>query len=82
MRILLDTNVLVAALITKNTPPDLLYRAWVRGDFELVTSREQLDELERVLTYEKLRRFVSRDEAQLLLETMDTRAHLVTDLPR
>ncbi|HXV61695.1 MAG TPA: putative toxin-antitoxin system toxin component, PIN family [Vicinamibacteria bacterium] len=81
MRILLDTNVLVAALITKNTPPDLLYQAWRRGEFELVTSDAQLDELRRVLNYQKLRRFVSREEAKLLLETIDARARIVEDLP-
>lgn len=82
MRILLDTNVLVAALITRNTPPDLLYQAWQRGQFELVTSPPQLDELRRVLTYEKLRPFVSREEARLLLETIDTKAAIVEELPK
>ncbi|MGH9461230.1 MAG: putative toxin-antitoxin system toxin component, PIN family [Vicinamibacteria bacterium] len=81
MRILLDTNVLVAALITKNSPPDQLYQAWHRGEFELVTSPTQLDELRRVLTYEKLRAFVSREEARLLLETIDTKARIIEELP-
>jgi predicted nucleic acid-binding protein len=31
MRIVLDTNVLIAALITEGTPPDQLYRAWRDG---------------------------------------------------
>ena len=35
MRILLDTNVLVAALITKDSPPDLLYQAWQRGEITM-----------------------------------------------
>lgn len=37
MRIVLDTNILIAALITKGTPPDRLYQAWLRGEVELVT---------------------------------------------
>ncbi|MGH9460776.1 MAG: putative toxin-antitoxin system toxin component, PIN family [Vicinamibacteria bacterium] len=81
MRIVLDTNVLVAALITRDSPPDLLYQAWQRGEFELVTSHTQLDELRRVLTYEKLRPFVSREESRLLLETIDSKALVVGELP-
>ena len=38
MRLVLDTNILVGALITTGTPPDRLYQAWLRGDIELVTS--------------------------------------------
>jgi hypothetical protein len=37
VRIVLDTNILIAALITKGTPPDRLYQAWMRGEVELVT---------------------------------------------
>ena len=42
MRVVLDTNILIAALITRGTPPDGLYRAWLRGEIELVTSAAQL----------------------------------------
>ncbi len=50
------------------------------GEFEFVTSRAQLDEQRRVLTYPKMRLFVSREEARLLLETLDTRAQITEDL--
>jgi putative PIN family toxin of toxin-antitoxin system len=81
VRIVLDTNVLVSALITKNTPPDLLYQAWDAGSFELVTSTAQLDELKRVLCYEKLRPYISLDEAEALLETIDVAAFVTEELP-
>ena len=42
MRVVLDTTILVGALITKVTPPDRVYRAWLRGEIELVTSAAQL----------------------------------------
>ena len=38
VRVVLDTNVLIGALITKGTPPDALYQAWLRGEIELVTA--------------------------------------------
>jgi putative PIN family toxin of toxin-antitoxin system len=81
VRILLDTNVLVAALITKDTPPDLLYQAWQRGAFQLVTSEDQINELERVLSYEKLRPYIKPDEARTLLDTIDAMAECVKNLP-
>lgn len=81
MRIVLDTNVLVSALITKGTPPDRLYRAWDAGSFQLVTSSPQLNELGRVLAYEKLRPYITQDEADALLETIRAAAVVVEELP-
>jgi putative PIN family toxin of toxin-antitoxin system len=80
VRIVLDTNVLVSALITKGTPPDVLYQAWDAGSFQLVTSAAQLRELERVLAYPKLRPFITQDEAEALLETIGTAALVIGEL--
>lgn len=55
MRMVLDTNVLVSALITPGGLPDKLLQHWEADDFTLVTSSAQLDELLRVLAYDKLR---------------------------
>ncbi len=48
MRALLDTNVLVSAVLFDGLPQDRVERAF-HGEFELVTSEAMLDELERVL---------------------------------
>ena len=56
MRVVLDTGILIAALITTDTPPSLIYQAWRKKRFELVTSEWQLDEFRRVSRYSKLRR--------------------------
>ena len=58
MRVVLDTNILVSALITKGTPPDQLYQAWLRNDIEIVTSVAQLEEVIEVLARPKIRRYV------------------------
>jgi putative PIN family toxin of toxin-antitoxin system len=81
VRIVLDTNVLISALITKGTPPDLLYQAWDAGSFELVTSEAQLMELERVLMYEKLQPFIQREEAEALLDAVGAVARVIGVLP-
>jgi putative PIN family toxin of toxin-antitoxin system len=55
MRVILDTNVLLGALISPHGPADVIYRAWHAGRFELVTSAPQLDELRHVSRYPKLK---------------------------
>lgn len=80
VKIVLDTNILVSALITKGTPPDLLYQAWSVGDFGLVTSDRQFDELTRVLAYEKLQRYIKPQAVSVLLANMQEMAEMVTGL--
>jgi len=81
VRVVLDTNILISALITRGTPPDELYRAWLRGSLDLVTSVAQLDELADVLGRPRMRRFIDVDEAQALVENIDARAIILDDLP-
>lgn len=53
MRVVLDTNVLLSALISPHGAPDAIYRAWRAARFEVVTSLVQLDELRRASRYPK-----------------------------
>jgi putative PIN family toxin of toxin-antitoxin system len=53
MRVVLDTNVLLSALISPRGAPDSIYRAWRAAKFEIVTSLVQLDELRRASRYPK-----------------------------
>ncbi|MFT3802886.1 MAG: putative toxin-antitoxin system toxin component, PIN family [Burkholderiaceae bacterium] len=55
MRVVLDTNVLISALLSPRGAPDTIYRAWRKGRFDLVTSTIQLDELRRASRYPKFR---------------------------
>lgn len=81
VRVVLDTNILIGALITRDTPPDVLYRAWLRGAFEVVTSRAQLAELATVLARPRLQRFIDPDEAAIIVEHLETRATVLRDPP-
>ena len=47
MRVILDTNVLVAALIVSDGPPHQLFEAFLNDGFILITSDTQLEELSR-----------------------------------
>jgi len=81
VRIVLDTNILIGALITRGTPPDQLYRTWHHGTIELVTSDAQVQELAAVLGRPRIRKHVDPDAASAMIEHIDARAVLVEDLP-
>ena len=80
MRVILDTNVLLGALISPHGPPDAIYRAWRAARFELVTSAPQLDELRRVSRYPKLKTILPAHRVGTMVNNMQ-RAIVLTQLP-
>lgn len=80
MRVILDTNVLLGALISPHGPPDLIYRAWRTGRFELVTSTAQLEELRRVSRYPKLKTILPAHRIGTMINNMQ-RAVVLDNLP-
>jgi putative PIN family toxin of toxin-antitoxin system len=81
MRVVLDTGILIGALITSDTPPALIYQAWRKKRFELITSEWQLDEFRRVTRYSKLRRFLKPAEAGHLVNSLRHQAVVLEKLP-
>jgi putative PIN family toxin of toxin-antitoxin system len=67
MKVVLDTNVLLAALISPHAPPDRIYRAWRARHFELITSEAQRAELRRASRYPKLKAILPAHRAGALL---------------
>lgn len=55
MRLVLDTNILVSALLASTSLPAHLVALWREGRFDLLTSAEQIDELMSVTRYPKIR---------------------------
>ncbi|MBO9580092.1 MAG: putative toxin-antitoxin system toxin component, PIN family [Sphingobium sp.] len=80
MRVVLDTNVLIAALIFQYGPPDTIYRAWRAGRFELVTSHLQLDELRRISRYPKLKAILPNHRIGMMINHLN-RAIVLDHLP-
>lgn len=80
MRVILDTNVLLGALISPHGPPDAIYRAWRAARFELVTSVAQLDELRRVGRNPKLKTILPAHRVGTMVNNMQ-RAIVLTQLP-
>lgn len=80
MRVVLDTNVLLGALISPHGPPDVIYRGWRAARFELVTSTAQLDELRRVGRYSKLKTILPAHRIGTMVNNMQ-RAIVLGTLP-
>lgn len=81
MRVVLDTGILIAALITVDTSPDKIYQAWRKKRFELITSEWQLEEFRRVSRYPKLRKYINSTEAGLMVNGLRQRALVYQFLP-
>ncbi len=80
MRVILNTHVLVGALISPYGFPDILYRAWCQGRFELVTSDTQFDELKRVSRYPKLKTILPAHRVGTMINNMN-KATILDHLP-
>ena len=81
MRVVLDTNVLISALLNPNAPPAELLTAWRSGQFKLLTAAPQIDELARVTRYPKLRGRLNPALAGRLINELRDLGTEVTALP-
>ena len=78
---MLDTNILVSALISGDGPPGRVLASIKQEGLTLVTSAVQLDELRNVLGRERLRPWIRPEEAQDLIRNLEAVGEVVTDLP-
>ena len=76
---MLDVNVLVAALLSRDGGPARLLLRWLAGDFELIVSDNVLAELRRSLTYAKLRSRVPDADALAFVDLIEATATKAVD---
>lgn len=81
MRVVLDTNIFVSALIKRSGPTDRLYLAWKEQRYELVTSTEQLEEFRRVTRYPRVKRFIEPSAAGTLYNHLRASNMVLDKLP-
>lgn len=72
MRVVLDTNVLFSALISPHSPPHRIYEAWQKARFQLLSCREQLDEIRRASRYPKLQRVLQAHRVGALVNALES----------
>jgi putative PIN family toxin of toxin-antitoxin system len=82
VRVVLDPNILIAALLSADGAPAVIVRRWLAGEFELIVSPALLDELGRVLGYPKLRRRIGVKDAAEFLAVLAAEAVRVRDPSR
>ena len=70
MRVILDTNVLVAALIAPTGPPHHLFEAFLADRFTLITGNMQIEEFSRVTRYAAIRRRIHPAQAGRMLNAI------------
>ena len=81
MRVVIDTNVLVSALMSRGTPPQRITEHWYARRFEVVTSDVQIAELADVLSREHLQKYLRPGEADLLIEVLERQTRRAVNLP-
>ena len=56
MRLVIDTNVLLSAVMSSASPSAQIFALWRSRKFDLLTAAEQIDEIARVTRYRKFER--------------------------
>jgi len=81
LRLVVDTNILISALLAGTSLPAQLIVRWREGRFDLLTAAEQLDELMRVTRYPKIRERLAPALAGRLINDLRAIAVTVDKLP-
>lgn len=81
MRVVIDTNVLVSALLHGRSLPFQLIALWRQGKVTLITSAEQLEEIRRVTRYPKLQARLNPAVAGRLVNELKGSAIVIENLP-
>jgi uncharacterized protein len=81
VRLVVDTNTLISALLVSASLPAHLIALWREGRFDLLTSAEQIDELTRVTRYPRLRDRLPPALAGRLVNELREVAIMVSNLP-
>ena len=82
MRVVLDTNILVSALIVPAGNPAAIYNAWEQAKFTLLTWSEHLDELRATLQKPKVANLIKPYKAGRLVNQIKKLAEGIGELPR
>lgn len=81
MRVVLDTNILVSALISPFGSPAAIYNAWEDGSFTLLTCAEHLEELRATLQKPSVAALIKPYNAGRLINQIKRLSDYIDRLP-
>jgi hypothetical protein len=81
VRLVIDTNILISALLVSASLPAHLVVLWREGRFDVLTSAEQVEELMRVSRYPRIRARLVPALAGRLINDLREVAIMLADLP-
>jgi len=81
MRVILDTNIFISALLSGSSAPARLLAQWRQGRFTLLSCEEQLEEMRRVTRYPKIRERLPPALAGRLINDLRGLTEMIVDLP-
>ena len=81
MRVVLDTNVFISALIARGLAAQTL-KLWQQGRYDLVTSTWQISELQGVTRREHIQKRLKPGDAGALINALRDKAAVLETLPR
>ena len=79
MRVVLDANVLVSALLSRSGAPAQIVHRWFDGECELVVCDALIGEVERVFAYPKIRAHIALEDAADFVRILREHADVVPD---
>jgi uncharacterized protein len=79
VRVVLDANVVVSALLSRVGAPAALIRLWLGGEFDFVASEQLLAEIERTLGSPKISKRIAATEARGFVALLRATVDLVRD---
>lgn len=82
VRAVLDTNLIISAALIPQSPPDRLFKLWPKDSFDLLVSKEQMEEIKDVSKKKKLKNyplFLNRIEE--FIQNLEFAAELVKPIP-
>ena len=82
MRVVLDTNILISALMVQTGNTAAIYRAWQEGQFTLLTCAEHLEELRATLRKPAIAERIQPYKAGGVVNELKKLAEHVDSLPR
>jgi putative PIN family toxin of toxin-antitoxin system len=82
VRVVLDTNVLLAALLTHGTPPEQLYAAWHGKQFQPCSCEQQLEEINRVTRRPYFKNRLAQGVVGRMINDIRALALMCDSLPR